>query len=176
MAGKGKDGSQVDNPGEDLDGGPIGGTPASGAPENPDADAAGLEALGYEAEQQTVFAEAGVSDDLLALRDAVEAMLLPASGEFAALSEAPSTNGIVGRRHRPARPRRGRIQLGRPWRTGADHIHRKRNAAGSDNGAAGAKRQEHARFRRSRCSRCRWASSTHIRTARVIVRRPAAFR
>ena len=96
MAGKGKDSSQVDNPGEDLDGGPVGGTPASSAPENPDADAAGLEALGYEAEQQTIFAEAGVSDDLLALRDAVEAMLLPASGEFAALSEVPSTNGIVG--------------------------------------------------------------------------------
>lgn len=96
MAGKDKSSSQVDNPGEDMEGGPVGGASASGSPENPDADSAGLEALGFEADQQNVFAEAGVSDDLVALRDAVEAMLLPASGEFAAMSEAPSTNGIVG--------------------------------------------------------------------------------
>ena len=96
MAGKDKASSQVDNPGEDLEGGPVGGAPASGSPENPDADSAGLEALSVEADQQSVFAEAGVSDDLVALRDAVEAMLLPASGEFAALSEVPTTGGIVG--------------------------------------------------------------------------------
>ncbi len=97
MAGKDKNAPQVDNPGGDEgEGGPVGGTPASGSVENPDADSAGLEALGYEAEQQSVFAEAGVSDDLVALRDAVEALLLPASGEFAALSDAPSTGGIVG--------------------------------------------------------------------------------
>lgn len=96
MAGKDKASTQVDNPGEDLEGGPVGGASSFGSPENPDADSAGLEALGFEADQQGVFAEAGVSDDLLALRDAVEAVLLPASGEFAALSEAPTTGGIVG--------------------------------------------------------------------------------
>jgi hypothetical protein len=96
MAGKDKASSQVDNPGEDLEGGPVGGASSSGSPENPDADSAGLEALSVEADQQSVFAEAGVSDDLVALRDAVEAMLLPASGEFAALSEIPTTGGIVG--------------------------------------------------------------------------------
>ena len=57
---------------------------------------AGLEALSLEAEQQSVFAEAGVSSDLLALRDAVEATLLAASGQIEALSDAPSTQGIVG--------------------------------------------------------------------------------
>jgi hypothetical protein len=96
MAGKGKDTAQVDNPGDELDGGPVGGAPASGNPENPDADSAGLDALGYETEQQSIFAEAGVSNDLLALRDAVEAMLANASGEFEVLSDAPSTYGIVG--------------------------------------------------------------------------------
>ena len=43
-----------------------------------------------------MFAEAGVSDDLLALRDAVEATLLAASGQPEARADAPSTQGIVG--------------------------------------------------------------------------------
>ncbi len=86
---------QVDNPGDEPDGGPVGGA-SVGGPENPDSSASGLDSLTVEAEQQAVFAEAGVSDDLLALRDAVEATLLTASGEFATLSDAPSTEGIVG--------------------------------------------------------------------------------
>ena len=64
--------------------------------ENPDAGNAGLEALQLEAEQAAVFSAAGVSGDLLALRDAVEQTLLAASGEFASLSDAPATQGIVG--------------------------------------------------------------------------------
>ena len=78
------------------DGGPVGGAPSTSGLEDPDAAGAGLEALSLEAEQQSVFAEAGVSSDLLALRDAVEATLLAASGQFEALSDAPSTQGIVG--------------------------------------------------------------------------------
>lgn len=71
--------------------------PASSAGvENPDAGNSGLEALQLEAEQAAVFSAAGVSSDLLALRDAVEQTLLAASGEFAALSDAPATQGIVG--------------------------------------------------------------------------------
>jgi hypothetical protein len=70
-------------------------TSSSGV-ENPDADSAVLEALQLETEQDAVFSEAGVSSDLLALRDAVEATLLAASGEFSAMSDAPSTQGIVG--------------------------------------------------------------------------------
>lgn len=96
MAGKDKSSSQVDNPGEENEGGPVGGASSSGNPENPDADSAGLEALGYEAEQEAVFAEAGVSDDLLALRDAVGDSLLAATGEYSVLSETQSTGGIVG--------------------------------------------------------------------------------
>jgi hypothetical protein len=96
MAGKGKDGSQVDNPGEDNEGGAVGGSTSSANVENPDADSAGLEALSYEAEQQASYEEAGVSGDLIALRDAVEATLAAGAGEFSAASEAPSTGGIVG--------------------------------------------------------------------------------
>lgn len=95
MPGKNGDTSRVDNPGDEPDGGAVSGN-SSGAPENPDSGSAGLDALSHEAEQEALFAEAGVSEDLLALRDAVEATLLPASGEFASLSEAPSSNGIVG--------------------------------------------------------------------------------
>lgn len=69
--------------------------PATGV-ENPDAGSAGLEDLQLEAEQDAVFAAAGVSSDLLALRDAVEQTLLAASGEFAALSDEPTNQGIVG--------------------------------------------------------------------------------
>ncbi|QKH39776.1 hypothetical protein FOC84_21295 [Achromobacter pestifer] len=86
----------MDNPGEGDDSGPASGKSAAGSPENPDSDSAGLDALSEEAEQQATLTEAGVSKDLLALRDAVEATLLAASGEFATLSEAPSTEGIVG--------------------------------------------------------------------------------
>ncbi len=114
MAGKDKNTPQVDNPGDDNEGGPVGGTFASGNPENPDADSAGLEALGYEADQQATFAEAGVSDDLLSLRDAVEAALVPASGEFASLSEAPSTGGIVGVGIGLPDPGEGALSLGAP--------------------------------------------------------------
>ena len=64
--------------------------------ENPDAASAGVEALSLEAEQQAVFDEAGVSGDLLALRDSVEATLLAASGQIESMSEAPATQGIVG--------------------------------------------------------------------------------
>src|SRR3954469_24065536 len=78
------------------EGGPVGRAPTASAPEDPDATGANLEALSLEAEQQSLYAEAGVSSDLLALRDAVEATLLPASGQFEALSDAPSSQGIVG--------------------------------------------------------------------------------
>lgn len=97
MAGKNSELPRLDNPGGEGEdqGGPVSGGSSSTNPENPDA-AAGLEALSVEADQQAVFAEAGVSDDLLALRDAVEATLLRASGEFETLSDAPSTEGVVG--------------------------------------------------------------------------------
>lgn len=87
---------RLDNPGEEDAGGLETGKVSSGGLENPDSDAAGLNALSIEAEQQTVFAEAGVSDDLVALRDSVEATLLASSGQFESLSDAPSTAGIVG--------------------------------------------------------------------------------
>lgn len=97
MATKNRETPPAENPGDiDNSGGqPVGKSTATG-PENPDASPASLDALSYEAEQQAVFTAAGVSDDLLALRDAVEATLLTASGEFAALSDAPSNNGIIG--------------------------------------------------------------------------------
>ncbi len=96
MSEKNSNSTRVDNPGEGDDSGPASGKSAAGSPENPDSDSAGLDALSEEAEQQATLTEAGVSKDLLALRDAVEATLLAASGEFATLSEAPSTEGIVG--------------------------------------------------------------------------------
>ncbi|MGS1009900.1 hypothetical protein [Achromobacter anxifer] len=96
MSEKNSNSTRVDNPGEGNDSGPASGKSAAGSPENPDSDSAGLDALSEEAEQQATLTEAGVSKDLLALRDAVEATLLAASGEFATLSEAPSTEGIVG--------------------------------------------------------------------------------
>lgn len=88
---------RVENPGEGEDSGPAGGTsPSSIGVEDPGATGGGLEALSFEADQQSVFTEAGVSSDLLALRDAVEATLLAASGQIESLSDAPSTGGIVG--------------------------------------------------------------------------------
>lgn len=85
----------VENPGEG-DGGPVGGASPASGPEDPDATGAGLEALSFEADQKSVLAEAGVSSDLLALRDAVESTLLAASGQIETLSDARSTQGIVG--------------------------------------------------------------------------------
>lgn len=95
MSAKKSDTSSVDNPSEEFEDTPSGRT-SSTTPENPNADSAGLEALSFEADQQAVYAELGVSADLLALRDAVEATLLAASGEFEALSDAPSNDGVVG--------------------------------------------------------------------------------
>jgi hypothetical protein len=86
----------VENPGAGDDGGPVRGASQPSGPEDPDAAGAGLEAPSFEAEQQSVLAEAGVSSDLLALRDAVEATLLAASGRIETRSDAPSTQGIVG--------------------------------------------------------------------------------
>ena len=100
MSYKTRAGSGIDNPGAGNGGGsgPTGGSPAPSASslENPDASSSGLEALGQEAELQSVFAEAGVSDDLLALRDAVEATLLGVSGLASARAEGPSNQGIIG--------------------------------------------------------------------------------
>lgn len=88
--------SRAENPGEGDESAPFeGSSPATGL-ENPDATDGGLETLSFEADQQAVFAEAGVSADLLALRDAVEATLLARSGQIDTLSEAPSSQGIVG--------------------------------------------------------------------------------
>jgi hypothetical protein len=97
MAGKVGATTGTENPGEGDDGSsPMGGTSPSGALENPDAAGSGLEALGSEAEQQAVFAAAGISDDLLAVRDAVEASLLVASGQIDTLSDGGSSQGLVG--------------------------------------------------------------------------------
>ena len=87
----------TENPGEGNDDSSpvVENSPSSGL-ENPDAANSGLEALGTEAEQQAVFAEAGVSDDLLSMRDAVEASLLAASGQIETLSDGGSSQGIVG--------------------------------------------------------------------------------
>ena len=93
MSVKKSDTSRTENPGDGNDGGPVGGASATSGIENPSGSS--LEALSVEAEQQAVYAEAGVSSELLALRDAVEATLLAASGQIEA-SEASSTDGIVG--------------------------------------------------------------------------------
>jgi hypothetical protein len=94
MSAKSNDTPDVENPGAGSDGEPVENTSSTSGPEDP--GGAGLEALSLEAEQQAVFAEAGVSSDLLALRDAVEATLLAASGQIETLADAPSTQGIVG--------------------------------------------------------------------------------
>ncbi|HEX8404346.1 MAG TPA: hypothetical protein VF670_06985 [Duganella sp.] len=101
MATKSKEVSQAENPGADdsaagQSGAPAGGGAAASGPEDPDDSSAGLDAPNYDDELQAIYLAAGVSDDLLALRDAVETMLLAASGESAALADAPSANGIVG--------------------------------------------------------------------------------
>jgi hypothetical protein len=96
MIRKSSDSDLTENPGEGGDGGTAGSDSSSAGLQDPDAAGSGLEALSFEAEQQAVFAEAGVSDDLLALRDAVEATLLAASGQMEVLSDESSTQGIVG--------------------------------------------------------------------------------
>ena len=97
MAGKLGAPTGTENPGEgNDDSSPIGENSPSSGLENPDAANSGLEALGSEAEQQAVYAEAGVSDDLLSMRDAVEASLLAASGQIETLSDGASSQGIVG--------------------------------------------------------------------------------
>ena len=93
--------SRTEDPGSNTNDenevGPVGHEPETSGPEDPDATGASLEALSVEADQQAVYAEAGVSSDLLALRDTVEATLLAASGQFEALSDATSNHhGIVG--------------------------------------------------------------------------------
>lgn len=85
---------RIDNP--RGGGGPLGQAIPTSGPENPDAAGAGLDALSFEADLQAVLAETGVSSDLLALRDAIEATLLNASGRIEALSDTPTTQGIVG--------------------------------------------------------------------------------
>ena len=113
MATKNRGISQTENPGENdfagdqsgslpdsLPGGQSGGQSgdraAAGEPENPDDTPNSLDELSYDNAQQSVFQAAGVSDDLVALRDAVEAILMGATGKFSTLADAPSTNGIVG--------------------------------------------------------------------------------
>ena len=97
MAGKLGAPTGTENPGEgNDDSSPIGENSTPSGLENPDAANSGLEALGSEAEQQAVYAEAGVSDDLLSMRDAVEASLLAASGQIETLSDGASSQGIVG--------------------------------------------------------------------------------
>jgi len=96
MGNKNNDTPDIENPGAGSDGGSVSREPSASSPEDPDAASAGIEALSLEAEQQSVLAEAGVSSDLLALRDAVEATLLAASGQIEARSEAPAAQGVVG--------------------------------------------------------------------------------
>jgi hypothetical protein len=86
----------AENPDAGNDNASTGAPTSSSGVENPDAGNASVEALQLEAEQDAVYSEAGVSGDLLALRDAVEATLLAASGEFSVLSDSSTTQGIVG--------------------------------------------------------------------------------
>lgn len=69
--------------------------PVEGVPGPEGAADVDLEALSSE-EQQSAFAEAGVPDDLVALRDAVEATLLAASGQMESLAEESPSQGILG--------------------------------------------------------------------------------
>lgn len=69
--------------------------PSEGVPGPEGAADVDLEALSSE-EQQSAFAEAGVPDDLVALRDAVEATLLAASGQMESLAEESPSQGILG--------------------------------------------------------------------------------
>ena len=69
--------------------------PVEGVPGPEGAADVDLEALSSE-DQQSAFAEAGVSGDLVALRDAVEATLLAASGQMESLAEESPSQGILG--------------------------------------------------------------------------------
>lgn len=82
--------SQTENPDESTS---FEGVEQSNGVENPDSSGSDLEAMSVEAEHQAVLAESGVSDDLLALRDSVEATLLGASES---LSDQAAPSGIVG--------------------------------------------------------------------------------
>lgn len=97
MADKKKAGTpDIENPEEGDDQEQKTGATASPSPEDPDAADDGIETLSIEAEEQSVFAEAGVSDDLLALRDGVEEMLLTGSSQIEALSDDSTNENIVG--------------------------------------------------------------------------------
>lgn len=96
MSRKSSDTSHMENPGEGDDSNTGGGESSTAGPENPDAFSSGREALSVEAEVQSVLVQAGVSSDLLALRDAVDATLLAASGATDTLSDASADRGIVG--------------------------------------------------------------------------------
>lgn len=88
--------ARAEDPSNGDEGAPDRGSTSSTGPENPDLGDSNLDALSVEAEYQAVLVEAGVSDDLLSLRDEVEATLLAASGLPETLADAPSTGGIVG--------------------------------------------------------------------------------
>jgi hypothetical protein len=78
------------------DSGPIEGNPEGSGVENPDAASARMEVLGLEAEQESVLAEAGVTKDLLSLRDAVEASLLGPNAQLRSMADGPPVQRIVG--------------------------------------------------------------------------------
>lgn len=97
MTNEANENQDVENPGEGADEGPTSSAPsATSGLDDPDTAGAGVEDLAYEAEQQSVYEEAGVSADLLSLRDSVEATLLAASGQIEAMSDTASNPGIVG--------------------------------------------------------------------------------
>jgi hypothetical protein len=94
MNAKAQDAPNPENPDTSGQDTPVKGKSSTAGPEDP--AEAGLEALSVEADQQAVLAEAGVSDDLLELRDAVEATLLAASGQIETFAEESPAGGIVG--------------------------------------------------------------------------------
>ena len=76
-------------------------TPSGAGPQDPDGGGGGLAEMSQEADQQAVMAEAGVTDDMLALRDAVEGTLAASAkveteAEAAPFEEGSSGQGIVG--------------------------------------------------------------------------------
>jgi hypothetical protein len=87
----------AEDPGADNTGPVSDGASASFGPENPDAATSGIEALTLEGERLAALAEAGASDDLLALRDAVEATLVTEAAASATRSDGGDlATGIVG--------------------------------------------------------------------------------
>ena len=87
---------RLENPGDgEEERQPEAGSAASG-PQDPDTGGGDLDAMGHEAEQRAAMDEAGVSDDLVALRDAIEATLLAAAGENRAQAGDSPAGGIVG--------------------------------------------------------------------------------